>query len=503
MPPDDVPRTGVNQSPFGGSEYPFVRPGPLVGGVLDAYLAYPPGGCSPALPLSLTVATGGGGAFAATVTDGADAVLYEFASADAVASDWGTDRAVYSWTAEDGAAFRLVVHAATLADGAGELDSRVSTVLPARVTSLSVAGGPVFSGDVDLENGFNSTLAVLPQNRVDGGRLVTRVTVGLAPGTGDGPVPGCEEAEVVLRSVNGVRPDASGNLILDAVECYRQTVPVATSYPGGVRTATPTPAALKFSNDCQPCCRCDYYVRTYAGLRRVWLSWLAVAVEAESVRDDYTDNRERWLAERDCRLASQGRLTMIPETACTLQVAGTFANLNPVCLRAVEFRFTFRLFRGGVEVPYTPDTPLATTGEARVTASFTTNGAEPFVMDGRWPAFTTTLPYMDPQTAAAVQFRLCVTSCVAGDALECVFTVHAADTEGAANLLLETPPTWVTDLWEEAGVPAGAPVRLTPAKTVPLNAEPRRYPCGCGTTAPALPPPPPPPPNPNDWTPWP
>jgi hypothetical protein len=227
-------RIGVNQPPGGGRVYPFAADGALVAGVLDVYLSYEDAGCALALPFTLTLVTAGGD-FLAAVTDalGATVASGNTTDPDARSAAWG-DRTVYEWVGSP-TVLRLVVRAADLADGQGELDARTHDRLPARVASVRV-GAQTFAGQIRLEAGYNVTVEAAEADRVDGGRFVNRITIGGVPGAGLGRVPGCADA-TVLRRINQVGPSASGNFTLQLEDCYRAQLPVTVSGDGAGRSA--------------------------------------------------------------------------------------------------------------------------------------------------------------------------------------------------------------------------------------------------------------------------
>ena len=485
-------RTAVNQPPSGGSIYPFTEDVALAAVVLDAYLSYEDDACAYEHPLTLAVAQDGG-EFDATVTDANGATVVTAQSADASTTDWGDDRRVYEWTLGENV-FRLVIGHTALASGSGELDPRIANRLPQRVRSLRV-GLLQFRGPLVVQAGYNVDMSVEPDiERVDGGRFFHIVNLDGVAGAGEGRLTGCEEVEPLVRRINRITPDPAGNFKIEADDCFRQQPSLFLDDTDGVKIAEYSAAglsqeearaAVKLYDDCRPCCECDYFVRTYRGLKRMWERWKSIAADAELVRDTFGQNRDRWLAQLECRLANPLRLVVITEPGCKTFMGGIYCNMSKCCLTGLELRFTLQRYRNGVLLEEPPTT--VTLNESYIEGS-ATDGEEKYTplfyeQPPKWPVMQYNFEYANPQETSMAKLRLCIT-CEAADSLKVTLSAHAPDPAPAPQTnevcTLPTPavPADIQAIWDAAGVPENT-MRAIVSKTIPLNPVPPQYTCEC------------------------
>ena len=215
---------------------------------------------------------------------------------------------VHEWRMHD-AFCRIIQHAAfptaadvvtiapTIEPADGTLDPLCSQIVPTSVDGIQV-GLTRLTGDVILRNGTNTTIT-------DGGlvqeglRRIQRVVFAAAPGSGLGRNTRCDAEDVVIRRINGVGGDSRGDFSLVTSACYyfRRL----GEFDGTTHHMTPTPAALTLGNDCKPCCECDDYVNTYAGLVRIHERFKGLAQQLAATRDQYHENRARWNQQKQCR----------------------------------------------------------------------------------------------------------------------------------------------------------------------------------------------------------
>lgn len=503
--------TTVNASQGMGHDYPLVAPSDDIQLLFsDFYLSYPDQGCQFTYPLFLDWLYGFGcrlndeipGFPEPThrrdliVVDALGNRVFDSTLAESyVERPWGDRLLICEWHHGD-TVCRIVQHTAWPSDGTStrdydvfiqpvnsELDSRTYERLPPRVRSLQL-GLDRFDHNVQLTDGYNVTLTYAATTRVDGGRFVTRATIDATPGSGQGRSPGCESVEPILRRINTIKPTDSGNFTIDATDCYRIQMPLKIN-AGPPRTAsffsdTLTPeqaaSAIRLDNDCKPCCECDDYARVYKGLRHVWFTWLDVAQHGERVRDLYEKDKVRWLEQYQCRLEHPVKLIGFTEKQCNGQFAGTYCNFSVCCLQETELRFTAQLFDGVTPIP--SGTIQATISESFVTGSPWV-GREPYAMGGEFPVYKATIPQMDPQSNASVQFRVCTKGCNPNWSLKMTMTAHAPDPlPNDAGVSCPVPvvavPADVSALWTDSP----SPVRGFIQKTIPLNPVARTYPCG-------------------------
>lgn len=461
----DIPRTAVNQAPGGGTDYPFLPGGDLAGGVLDFYLSY---AAEYRLPLVLTVA---GDVF--TVTDADAVVVAAVDTGDAETTAWGDDRTVYGWVTSS-TVVRAVVRDDTIGDGSGTLDPRTCNRLPARVTSLRV-GLVSVTENVVFKAGYNIALSgVEPTDRLDGGRFVNQVNLDAVPGAGDGRLGGCDDVAAVVRKINGLVPDCGGGFRIELDPCFRGQLPLfVTGGPDEPRTAeyseeglttAEAKAAIKLHSDCHPCCECDYYVRTYRGLKRVWNTWGTAATQAEEVRDTYEENRQRWLAARQCRLDTPARLVVTTDANGKTAVGGSYCNFTTCCLTEIELRFTLQRYASGV---------LSTWPGGTVSVGTLGDEAYAPVVTGQVVRFF--LDYADPQAMSVGKMKFKLTDGEATDSLKVTMTVHVPQpppnpqTGDPCELPAATVPADILAIWAGDGVSATPAALSVLTRTAAIN----------------------------------
>lgn len=450
-------RIAVDQAPHGGSDYPFAGRDDASPLVLDLYLSYPDDAQEFAYPFRLAWLYGAGTQpssppggmpspahdYDLVVVDADDAVVFDSTESDGFATtDWGDRRRVVEW--RSGEAVCRLVYDHTVEDDfdedtvpdPGVLDARTHNRLPRRLRSITV-NDQALTGTVKLQRGYNVDLVREEPRRVDGGRFRDVFTLACAPGLGEGRRPGCEEEVTALRSVNGQTADGAGNLFVDFDACMRaQLVTTDGEYGGSGLDAGEAVAALFVDDDCQPCCPCEFYVRTYEGLRRMHGRWLTATQELESIRDQYHVNRSRWLAQRECRINNALRVSAVAESGCTLAMALSYCNTTFGCVHPVEVRVGFTLYEDGVEIS-PPSTAYICT-QAYINDSSRV-AEEPFTFAGTWPSFLATFPYLSPQESGTLRFRLCLTDCTDAMSVALTVSVHSPDPDEVYGEEIDLP----------------------------------------------------------------
>ena len=485
-----APRTAVNQAPYGGSDYPFSTKCDLAGGVLDAYFSYEDNDGTKALPFTLTFT---GTSF--TIKDANANTLAEHIIVLATGyTIWGS-RIVYEWVTES-SVFRVVVRYDLLSTGTGTLDLRTCNRLPARVKSIRV-GLVTMTENIQFAAGKNIELAGTETERIDGERFVNQIAMDAVPGAGEGRVDGCEETELFIRRINRTPPDCAGNFVIEADECFRAQLPLQITDNGGSRIATyslegysaeEAASALTLNSDCQACCPCEFYVRTYKGLKRVWEQWRAVANEAEDVRDTLNSNLDRWTAQRDCRIANPARLVLDVEPKSRAFVGGSYCNLTNCCLGPVEIRFTIELLSGSDVIEWNSGAMTV----AYISGSHTKGNEQRYTPLQSGQVFRFFFDYANAQDASIAKGRLCVqnpqqleSGDVEIDAIRVTMTVHTADpipnqhTGEVCTLPTETVPGNIQDIWNASigGDPGTATTRVVLEGTVTLDIDPAQADC--------------------------
>jgi hypothetical protein len=135
----------------------------------------------------------------------------------------------------------------------------VLQVEPLRLTGIRV-GGERLAGRVALVPGYN--LDVRTAAGSGAVRTGARVSLGVEPGAGAGLEP-CPpgDCRAPVRRLNGVSPNANGNLALEGADCYNATPVLGRTGDGAAAYLAGN--ALRLTNSCSPCCDCSDYGYLY------------------------------------------------------------------------------------------------------------------------------------------------------------------------------------------------------------------------------------------------
>jgi hypothetical protein len=494
---------GVNQPPYDSANYPFVAPSTDIARLLaDFYLTYLDPTASFTLPLQVawlygfgdTVVSPPGGFptpahdYDLVVTDALGATVFDSTTASGYeTTDWGDRLRIIQWRGAD-AICRVVLHTEWSPDmtpqaydeyitpESGELDARTYERWPEYLQALRV-NEELFDGVVRLVAGYNTTLEVERVVDAEGSATVWRVTMATAPGAGTGKYPGCpEEVEPVVRRINGIGPDASGNLRLDANDCLRWQRQARVWTDGGQRYAAyqatdlsdaEAAAVLRLYDDCTPCCPCGAFVNTYRGLSNVWDRWADVAATLETTRDDYAAGREQWLDAVACAAASSTRLVAVSNGACRVFLGGSFCNTTECCLSDVELRLTLQLYDADGNLAADPSGVEYTaaylytlqTGDQPIVPEVTDSGTG-------WPVYSFFVDGVPAGDSVTIKIILDV-PCNAGQAVTATLTVHTPDIDGCDLTEIEMGDD-LTTIWSDLGLTTD-PVRGSDSNSVNLS----------------------------------
>lgn len=502
------PRTAVNQGPGNGADYPLASGHALSALLLDFYLEYPDDAGTFELPLCVAWLHGFGGrpadpvvgvpdpvhAFEVIVADALGQVVFDSTAGDEVDVAWGTNRRIVEWRAGSGVA-RLVFDLSVVADMLAELayadawlDPRTWVRRPPQLDGVRLGLQTHSGGTVVFSSGFNVALSGAPTTRIDGKARVDAIILDGVPGAGLGRQAGCGPELVAVRRINRVGGDAGGNFTFEASDCFRAQLPLDVTGTGADRAATyggslpPSRArhGLELHNDCHACCECDFFVRTYAGVRRMHETWAAIAQAAEGVRDTYAANRDRWLSQLDCRRGRALQVVTLAEPDCRSFVGGNYCNMSGCCLYGLEMRFTFQRYTHGA-LNLAP--LLMHSAEAYIEGS-ATKGQERYsprlypVSTGA-PVFAFEFGFADPQFRSRAKMRACY-KCSAADSLKITVTVHVPDASqaGCAADLVDVPAD-IAAIWDDAGLPQTPAIALV-AQSMPVDPKPPTFNCECG-----------------------
>lgn len=277
------------------------------------------------------------------IVDATDTVIFDSRTAPEYYTAAYEERMrIHEWRSSD-AVCKVVQHAAfpseedvvelpeTIVPDNGELDPLCSQLVPPSVLGVQ-SGLTRLTGDVILRNGTNTLIT-------DGGivqeglRRLQRIIFSAAPGSGLGRNTRCLEEDVVVRRINGVGGSERGDFSLVTHGCYY--IRRVGSFNGD-HEMIPTPATLTLGNDCKPCCECDDYVNTYAGLSRIHARFKTLATVLEESRDQYHANRTRWKQQKDCREGNPLTVTAAVFERQFVEVGISVCNKSPECLRDLK-----------------------------------------------------------------------------------------------------------------------------------------------------------------------
>lgn len=343
--------TGVEYSGF---HFPLVNPSEDVRGLLaDFYVAYrdPDRAFTPPLRLShvANLAQPASASRADVVVVDADGteVVDTADLADYASRAFGGRFQIHEWVGT-WVVVRAVQHAAgptgpltfpaAFAPAHAVLDERCAERWPDTVTAFKV-NDQVITGGVELENGYNTDLVHLETVNVPGKAYRARVQLSAAAGSGDGLYPACGDTERVIRRINQVGPDEHGGFLVAAADCYWLSRD-GTAGPGGTLEGY-LANGLRVNNDCAPCCNCDDYVNTYAGIRRLYERFKVLGARSQAVRAVHAANIQRWLGEKECRANNPIRLSMLPYRPGGLNIVAGYCNNSGTCLRKVKLVIEF------------------------------------------------------------------------------------------------------------------------------------------------------------------
>lgn len=380
---------------------------------------------------------------------------------------WGPRLQIYEWSSEL-MVCRVVVHTKWSPDedpvpreypsqflpAAALLDPRSCHRLPKRVLSIGAVLSQLKRCGVEFVAGYNIKLTNA-RTQTKTLRAGAAITFDATPGGGLGIYPGCEPQPLYIRRINGIEPSPTGDFLLAAADCYyvRQPMhwltggeslsadaevwPEVLLFPGNqldaelpdplagqVKTAAGWPPAdnpayahLKVGNDCRPCCDCDDYVAVAEYLNRVRDRYAVVGQSTAAVNQKYLENRDRWLAIRECVYRRPLRLQLQPQICPYLDVLAQYVNNTDQCQQALALTVTLATAPPdglGTQVPgygiiY---------GVAVLPGSFAP-GTQRYTLDGEWPTFTAHWDGVQPGATVYVKFRLSFADCgVAGDTPE-------------------------------------------------------------------------------------
>lgn len=455
---------GVNQPPNSGNLYPFVSPSTDIQQLFaDFFVSFENSDDQVKYPLHVAWLYGFGTdvvspfpgrptpthAYDLVVEDDDGNVVFDSTLADNYTTkDWDNRLRIIEWTNSD-AVCRCVVHtqwtpedvtdgiARTYGDNIqpvnGQLYAECYYELPKRVRSIIVGNETVTAKSLTIQNGYNFDLTVAEPivtespavdlfgevGLIEASRKSTKVQLSAAPGSGLGVFPGCVDTTTVLRTINKVRSDTHNNFTLDSEGCIRQHRPVALtssnprsfSYSSGILAPNQARATLKLSNDCRNCCDCEYYARTYQGLKRQWRLYKDIAHTAEEARDFYKANKDRWLAEKAIREKDFIRVSLATDADCKVRWGVSLCNPTNCCLLNIKIQifflpYSFNVLSYGENAFSCPSTYLEASSTCQQPLP-----VMPQTLDAEKHVQLYTVDYADPQSVTLLYGKQCLPSC--------------------------------------------------------------------------------------------
>lgn len=535
---------GVNQPNGGGTDYPLINPSQDIEYLLaDFYLSYEDDQCLLTPPFKLAWLYGFGDIDSPAIkhaptpehghdiliTDANDEVVFDSTRATGYTTlTWGNGRLLIiqwrdldndtvcrcvkhlCWTQhdiDDGLSRGYAMH---LAPQSAILDPRTLNKLPRRLRSIFI-GALQVRNKVIFENGYNVSitkeeededfaipgldldeLASTSKTVIPGSRLTTSLRFQAGPGLGLGRVPGCEEEDPPVRSIAGVRPDDSGNIVVDLAECLRLQRPVGLisydprqfDYAILGYTHEEAKSMIELHNDCGVCCDCDYYVRTYKGLKRQWYLGDALADRSEDVRDTLRRNIERWEAARQCRQEHSIRAVLIPEPDCKIVPGGIYCNNHKCCIAPLVLRFTLKVYYKGALLEDSDVT--IDCRDLLVAGSAAPIEGQKAALAGKWPVYDVTFDYSDPLNNSSAGFRLCLPYCTPDYSMKLILSAHYPELlpthDGTTCVTPEVEtPAELEAIWaaSELGLPKWPIRAMVETPIVPLNNNNAYCTCVC------------------------
>jgi hypothetical protein len=476
----------VNQPTGGGRDYPFTFKSDVGDVIADAYLYACGGGCNFERPFSIGWLYGFGQTPAFTdvmpthdqdvlIVDANGLEVFNSVEADVFsAQNWGDRLQVLEWKITSSEKILRLVQFLTADENSegfslplfyrpkfSNLDDRVIDFTPARVKSLSTPISNLLSGRIKLTNGYNVSLEVEPPKIVPGQRPRTVITVNAVAGSGTGRYdPGCADSPVI-RKVNGIGPDANGNVQITGGDCYRVERPINEVLDDAAGQVSIINHTLQILNDCLPCCTCDGFINTYEGMRRLRNTYADLFTRAHRVRDLYNSNVERWNAQRDCRLAQSIQVAVQPSCDGNVQFGIGFCNHDNVCLDnlVVIISFQYADEAGDIDPqtnrPFSANTVYSGAGDPEVVCgsnlragnfeanpqrTFSRNQPTPYPMPGTYPYFYGFWDRVQPGGFATLLFKLAFPGSLASDVVEAVIDAYSLPADVPVPIGSGDPP---------------------------------------------------------------
>lgn len=381
------------------------------------------------------------------VVDANDVVLFDSTTADYFDSrPWGEYYTIYEWrktTRPNEIVCRAVkyekVHDTIAIPGRpveycprnAILDERTIEKIPKRVRAMRVQMGdcvtPWFKEKVSFVNGYNTTWETDGTQIGADLRRTTALTFAAQAGSGKGQYGLCA-AEVCpednptnvcppnqdpviaicspadgqeIKSINGVTPDASGNISLSANDCMWVRKPAAYTNDtphdyvniGGVQKRS----VLAVGADCAPCCACDDYLEAAKYMVRLGDYYKMIGTRVGEIKAIHEENVNRWNQQRECRYKKPLELLLVAQPCPCIDVALIYCNHCDTCAEDVVLTVQFSV---------TPDSGSGVI-DTKYTRMVSDGRSNEITISGGWPIFSVNFPTVNAGSSVYAQFRLC------------------------------------------------------------------------------------------------
>ena len=276
----------------------------------------------------------------------------------------------------------LPTESGTISPEAAYLQESASIPAPTGVSDLRVLiYNNVLEGDIILQAGYNMVLSVNPPAPTDNPFGQTVISLNVVPGAGLGRTPGCTPPTGYLYSLNGVKPNAQGNLALNTDDCFTLTQPIIQETGADFdyidRSIQLEPGQLQLSDDCKNCCSCEDYANTYSQLRSVWLVAKEAFDRLKVIRNLYLFLLAEYntIVENQTQLLTSLQLYSRPGFTCAVQLK--LFNHTGADLSGINLNFAFTGPSNGEVIP----------GSSMIT--YPVPQKQVLLPTGTWPTFNT------------------------------------------------------------------------------------------------------------------
>jgi hypothetical protein len=296
------------------------------------------------------------------------------------------------------------------------LDERAVYRMPRRVLSLKVRNGnillpPVTGSDIQFAAGNNFELIAGAQSTV-GFRRRTQITFNAVPGAGDGRYSDCQDPDtgcgVPVKLLNGASPNEYGDLVVSGKSCIWIRTP--TTINSNQTTVTPVTRPtvscdgtdgqtkiLQIGTNCAACCDCEDYVDLANYMNRTRDRYKVIGSRTRQVKLLHENNIERWIDQRECRLAKPLKIQIVPQHCPFVDVVLQYCNQCFQCAENVTLNVSMSSFpTWGTGYPVCGNTFLFAPNVPGLG----------FELGGSWPNFSAKLGNVDIGVSAYVKFRL-------------------------------------------------------------------------------------------------